>query len=148
MSSNSFAATVDLRLRPSLRALQVLFALHVACAGLLLFAMEPGIPMALIGASILGSWAWLRRHPAFGFGRRALSHIVWHADGRWLVAHPGGEAFAVELQGSSYVHPRLLVLNFRDGEGRRHTRVLLGDETEAELLRRLRARLSTGAPSP
>lgn len=141
MSSNSFVATIDLNLRPSFRAHRYLFVLHLAAAVLLLLAMSPGWPMFLLTLAFAASWMWLRRHPAFGFGSRALARLVWQADGQWLVVDNAGRKDEAELLGNSCVHSLGMVLNFRLKSGRRRTRVVLGDELGADPLRRLRARL-------
>ncbi|TXH06400.1 MAG: hypothetical protein E6R07_01025 [Nevskiaceae bacterium] len=148
MSSNSFAGTVDLTLRPSMRAFKGLFWLHVLPIALLPFAMEPGPAMWLLLVLFGASWLGLRRHPVFGFGPRALNRLLWHGDNAtepaagaaWVVYDAAG-AHEAELLGSSTVHPRILILNFRLKTGGRRSRVLLGDEADPELLRRLRARL-------
>ena len=139
--SNGFGMTVDLRLQPSLRALRLIFALHVVCIGLLPFAVPPGWPMLVLLAAFAGSWFSLRRHPSLGFGSRAVTRIVWHSDGTWSYFINGAEHRA-ELMRGSLVHPRLLVLCFRSAEGRRAARVIAGDEGPEDVLRRLRARLS------
>lgn len=143
MSSNSFAATIDLTLRPSMRALQILFVLHLIPVGLLPFAMQPGQPMILLAAAFAVSWLWLRRHPVFGYGQRALIKLIWHTEGHWTLREQSGLSAEAELLGNSYVHPRLLVLNFKLKDGSRRTRAILGDETTPAVLQRLRARLST-----
>ncbi|WP_157622876.1 protein YgfX [Solimonas soli] len=139
-SSNSFASTVDLRLRPSLRALRVIFIVHVLCIGLLPLAMQPGIAMLALAGGFAASWFWLRRHPALGFGPRAITRLVWHADGSWNLFF-GDKTGKAELLPHSLVHAWLLVLDFRADNGRRYTRVIAGGEADAEPLRRLRARL-------
>jgi toxin CptA len=142
MSSNSFVSTVDLTPRPSMRAIKLLFWLHVILIALLLFAMQPEPMMwALLGLLAL-SWLGLRWHPVFGLGRKAITRMIWHAEGGWTLRDAAGGDSAAELLGSSFVHPVLLVLNFRLKQGGRRTRVLLGDELDPELMRRLRARLS------
>lgn len=141
MSSPPFDATLELAPRPSVRALTILFALHAAVLALLLLALRPGFGMVLLAAAVAGSWFWLRRHPAFGFGPRALARLTWHADGRWSLQEAGGKRHEAVLEGSSLVHDRLIVLNFELQGGGRRSRALLGDELEAEPLRRLRARL-------
>lgn len=142
MSSSNSASTVDVRLQPSLRAFQAVFVLHLFPAGLIPFAMQPGTPMLLLIAAIGASWLWLRRHPAFGYGARAISRITAHADGHWTIGDARAEAQAAELLPHSLVHPWLLVLNFRLADGSRRTRVMAGDEADADALRRLRVRLS------
>jgi len=140
MSSPPFNATIDLAPRPSLRALAFLFWLHSGILVLALVALPPGPPMAILALFAGVSWFWTRRHSVFGHGRRALTRLTWHADGSWTV-HDAAGAHDAELRGSSLVHDTLLVLNFRLKFGGRRSRALLGDEVDAESLRRLRARL-------
>jgi len=139
----SFETTVDVSLRPSLKLLKWLSTLHVLPLALIPFAMQPGLPMALLIAALALSWFSLRRHAVFGYGRRALRRLVWQADGRWSVYEAADRPLSAELETGSLRHPRLLLLRFRlDGGGHR-TRLIGGDEADPELLRRLRARLST-----
>lgn len=141
MSSNNFASTIDLTPGPSMRAFKLLFWLHVIPIAILPFAMKEGpVMLGLLGLIAL-SWFGLRRHPVFGFGPKALVRLTWHAEGGWTVHDKLGE-YPAELQGNSYVHNALLVLNFRLKNGGRRTRVLVGDEIDAEQMRQLRARLS------
>ena len=126
MSSSNFASTIDLALRPSLLALKLLFGLHIALVMLALLAVPQGPPMLVLAALFALSWFSLRRHPAFGYGPRALTRLTWHAEGHWTL-HAGSAQQDAVLMDNSFVHPRLLVLNFRLPSGRRRTRVLLGD---------------------
>lgn len=142
MSSNSFDATIELRLKPSARAHHLLFWLHALPLMLLPLAMQPSLAMTAVAILIGGSWIWLRRHPAFGYGPRALRRIVWHPDGRWSLWRGNGTELSAEIAGNSYLHPRLTILNFSVPGQRACTRVLLGDEAAENLLTRLRARLS------
>jgi toxin CptA len=142
MSSPPFDATIDLALRPSLRALAWLFGIHAALLALALVAVPRGAPMAAMAVAVAASWLWTRRHAAFGHGARALSRLTWHADGSWLVHDAAGARHEAELLGSSLVHEQLLVLNFRLAGGARRSRAVLGDEADEESLRRLRARLA------
>ena len=141
MSSPPFDSTIDLAPRASLRALTLLFWLHVAVLAGLMIALSPGPAMAGLAALSALSWLWTRRHPAFGFGPRALTRLTWHADGTWTVHNAAGASSTAELLGNTLVHEYLLVLNFQFQDGRRRTRALLGDELDTELLRRLRGRL-------
>lgn len=137
--------TVDLILKPSARAHHWLFWLHVIPLVLLPMSMRVSEPVML--ALVIGiglSWVWLRRHPAFGYGPRAWVRIVANADGRWTLERANRERVESALLGDSTVQSWLLILNFRDVEGRRYTRILLGDEAPGEALRRLRARLAAG----
>lgn len=142
--SSSFGMTIDLRLKPSLRALRVVFVLHVICLVLLPLAMQPGWPMIVLVALFGVSWFVLRHSAVLGFNAKAITRVIWHADGGWLVFR-GAREYKAELQDNSLIHPALTVLNFRLLDGGRAARVLAGGEAEAEQLRRLRARLSLRA---
>lgn len=142
MSSPAFGAATDLAPRPSVRAIAILFGLHVVVLALALTALRPGGGMAVFAGLVLLSWIATRRHPVFGYGPNALVRLTWHADGTWSVHDRRGARWDAELLPSSLVHDRLLVLNFRLQDGERRTRALLGDELDAEPLRRLRARLA------
>ena len=147
MSLPSFDATIDFAPRPSARAVIILFWLHAVTLGLMLLSLRPGTLMAVLALAMGGSWFWLRRHAVFGYGARALTRLTWHQEGTWTLHDATGTQFMAELLGNSLLHPQLLVLNFRLKSGGRRTRVLLGDELESELLRRLRARLNQTAPA-
>ncbi|MGQ0697791.1 MAG: protein YgfX [Panacagrimonas sp.] len=139
---------VELVLKPSSRAHHVLFWLHALPLVLLPIAMESSPIMLCVAAGIGLSWVWLRRHPAFGYGPRALLRIACDAEARWSAQSRDGKRLDVELLGDSYVQSWIIVLNFRDANGRRRTRVLLGDETTPEAFRRLRVRLAAGISKP
>ena len=141
MSSPPFDATIDLAPRASLRALTLLFWLHAALLGGLLFALRSGPVLAGLASLVALSWIFTRRHPVFGFGPRALVRLTWHREGNWTLHDASGASCEAELQGNSFVHDFVLVLNFRLRDGGSRSRALLGDELEPELLRRLRARL-------
>lgn len=146
MSSNSSVPTaeapaLDVPLKHSVLALKLIFLLHVGPVVLLPLAMPPGTPMLVILGLFMLSWLALRRHPVFGFGPKALTRLTWHGDGHWTL-HDERGSYEAELLPSSTVHPKLLVLNFKIRDGARRTRAVLGDEADAELLRRLRARLN------
>lgn len=142
------AQAVDLLLKPSARAHHLLFWLHVLPLALLPLAMEARSALVLVALALGASWLWVRRHPAFGHGPRAVSRIVGDPDGRWIIGNRDGRQVEATLLGDSTVLSWILILNFRAADGRRRTRVLLGDETTPEALRRLRARLAAGLPGP
>ena len=141
MSFSAFSTSLDLKLRPSVRAVVWLSALNMAAVALVVLSNPQkylGLGMALL---FLLSWLTLRRHPAFGYGPRALTHLIWHAEGSWTLESVSGGRQEAELLGGSVVQSWIIALNFRLENGRKRTRVLLGDELEADALRRLRARL-------
>jgi toxin CptA len=141
MSSTPFDATIDLALRPSLRALTILFWLHAGVLVLAVLSMPQGPVTMGLAALVAVSWIWTRRHYVFGFGPRALTRLTWHASGGWTVHDTAGH-YDVQLEGNSVVHDLLLLLNFRLENGSRRSRAILGDEVDPDLIRRLRARLA------
>lgn len=144
-SSSSYEQSVDLALKPSIRGLTLASAMH-ALALLLLLVAVPDDTGIIVGAALVAaSWFWLRRHPALGFGAKSLRHIIWHEDGRWQVDAGDGPVEA-ELLAGSIVSGPVPMLRFRLTDGGRRSRCLFGDEADASLLRRLRARLSATSP--
>lgn len=140
MSSSGFSTSLDLSPRPSVRAVAWLSALHMAAIVLVVLSAPPkwvGLGLSLL---FLVSWFSLRRHPVFGYGPRALTHLIWHAEGGWTVESARGRDDA-ELLNGSVVQSWIMVLNFRLKQGGKCTRVLVGDELNADQMRRLRARL-------
>jgi hypothetical protein len=148
MSSTAFSTSLDLSPRPSIRAVVILSLLHVAAVALVVVAGLPKQASMAVVMLLLLSWFTLRRHAAFGYGPRALSHLIQHAAGGWTVESAREGREDAELLAGSTVQSWIIVLNFRLKSGRRRTRVLIGDELDADSLRRLRARLladSSGA---
>lgn len=138
------APTVDIALGHSVRGVAALSLLHAGVLILLMLAMPDGAGMAVAAAGVAASWLYARRHPALGFGRHAPRRLLWREDGSWKLAFADGELQPAELLPMSVVRGPVAVLRFR-ADGRRVSRVLLGDEADSEMLRRLRMRLSTEA---
>ena len=141
MSSTAFSTSLDLSPRPSVRAVVVLSLLHMSAVVLIVMARLPQWASLAMALLLLASWFTLRRHPAFGSGPRALHHLILHAAGGWTVESAKEGREDAELLGGSVVQSWIIVLNFRLKSGRRRSRVLVGDELDADTLRRLRARL-------
>lgn len=80
---SGFDATLDLPLKPSLRALRAVFILHVICLVLLPLSMQPGWPMIVLVALFGVSWFALRHSAVLGFNSKAITRVIWHADGGW-----------------------------------------------------------------
>lgn len=138
----SSATTVEVRLVPSLKLLKIVSTLHMLPLALLPFAMQPGPVMWGLLAAFAASWFWLRRHAAFGFGKTALVRLTWHADDSWTVHQTNGVQHTASLKPNSSQHPQLLILRYALKDGGTRTRLIAGDEADAESLWRLRARLS------
>lgn len=143
----SFATTVDVQLQPSVKLLKLVSTLHLLSLAALPFAMAPGPALWALIVAFGASWLWLRRHAAFGFGKRALVRLTWHADDSWTVHQGDGQQYAATLKTDSSRYPQLLILRYALKDGGSRTRLLAGDEADAESLRRLRARLSIWKPA-
>ena len=74
-------------------------------------------------------------------GPGAVRAASWGADGTWTLSLPSGGELEASLAPSTFVGTSLVVLNFRCGRWRRYALVLLPDNLDATLLRRLRVRL-------
>jgi toxin CptA len=96
-------------------------------AGLVL-AVLLGCALSL-GGAVWHFWPW------------SLREAVWWPDGAWSLIRGDGRERDGRLLGSTYVSPALVVLNFRCGRWRTASLVLLPDNLEPDLLRRLRVRL-------
>lgn len=96
-------------------------------AGLAL-ALLSGCALSL-GGAVWHRWPW------------SLREAVWWPDGAWSLIQGDGRERDGRLLGSTYVSPALVVLNFRCGRWRTASLVLLPDNLEPDLLRRLRVRL-------
>ncbi|HZR35066.1 MAG TPA: protein YgfX [Nevskia sp.] len=143
MSSTAFKTSLDLSLRPSVRAVVAASLLHMAAIVLVVLAQLPKWAALVMTLLLLASWMTLRRHAAFGYGPRALQRLVLHSEGGWTVESPRDGRQDAELLGSSVVQSWIIVLNFRLKQGGTRSRVLAGDELDGEALRRLRARLQS-----
>lgn len=71
----------------------------------------------------------------------ALREATWKSDGAWILTLVSGEQIEARLLPSTFVTPRLVLLNFRRGRWRSRTMVIPPDALDADLLRRLRVRL-------
>ncbi len=143
-SSLDSAPTIELKPQPSYGALRGLLALHavpLACIPLLL---DDGWLILVLAGAVSASWLYVRRRPALGFGPRALTRLMLHGDGGWILEDGTDMRQSAELLGSSRVLANIVILNFRLERGGRRSRILFGDEVGAGSMRRLRSRLFNG----
>lgn len=67
---------------------------------------------------------------------------VWEGDSYWSLTDRRGECVSASLSGQTYVHPRLVILNFKLPGRRRPLAVVIPpDALPADVHRRLRVRL-------
>lgn len=132
-------ARLDLEPRPSRRLTWLLAAAHTAGAACLWLT---GLPLWVCGlGTLLVSAEWYRVRRQVVSDRSV--RVLWE-NGQWRLIDRGGESGPVALCGDSYVHPQLIILNFRLPRRRRRSVVLLSDSLPAQDLRRLRVVLRTG----
>jgi len=94
----------------------------------LALAVLVGLALSL-GGPVRHLWPW------------SVREAVWHPDGTWSLTLVKGGAQDGRLLGSTYVSPALVALNFRCGRWRTRSLILMPDNLEPDLLRRLRVRL-------
>lgn len=73
--------------------------------------------------------------------QHALLEAVWEADGTWTLIPVSGTPVTATLLSSTFVGVGLVVLNLRRSRRRVCSMVLLPDNLDSDLLRRLRVRL-------
>ncbi len=135
-------AVLDFKPRRSVLLARFLIAVH-ALAVVTVLVWVPGratvaVLLALIALSFFRNY---RRH-VLHRGQRAPRRVVCENEGRWLLQDQRGEMQPARLLPSSYLHPRLVILNFAlDHYPRRRNLVLCPDSLDAQTLRQLRAHL-------
>ncbi|NJN46177.1 MAG: hypothetical protein HC808_06530 [Candidatus Competibacteraceae bacterium] len=142
MSSTSSVPFLVLDLAPSRWLLFGLGFFHLlALSSLFVMSLPWWIKLSL--GVLIGGSAWLN-YSRYGDAQstRFISRIQRTADGQWLVCHADGREYAARLIGS-YVHPQLVVLNFRFGRWNQRSAIVPPDSAPYEQIRRLRVYLRT-----
>lgn len=135
-------AVLDFKPRRSVLLARFLFAVHaLAAVTVLVWVPGRGAVAALLALIAVSFFRNYRRH-VLHRGQRAPRRVVCGDDGHWLLQDQQGEMRPARLLPSSYLHPRLVILNFAlDQYPRRRNLVLCPDSLDAQTLRQLRARL-------
>lgn len=142
MSSTKYAQPLRLKPKPSRILIGLLTVGHLGAIAVLFPLDFPLIIKLLIAVVLLVSLvvAWRKQPGKVGEG--GVQTLTWKADGDWLLETVDGESLTATLHESTYVHPWLVVLNFRQ-EGKRGllSFALAPDSLDRETLRELRVRL-------
>lgn len=88
-------------------------------------------------------WSWIRNwsmHVALT-GRSAVARVEWRADDTWTLIEKQGRQTSARLVERNFVAPWMTLLSFSGQTGFRRHVILLGDNSDADQLRRLRVRL-------
>ena len=144
-SSAKYATALSLEPRSSRRFALLLAATHGGAAAVVIAAGLAWWIDVLLCALIAASAAHIYlRHVSLSHAR-AVVRLVWTRHGHWRLVTADGAAHNAELQGDSYVHPWLVILNFTLQPGGGTSVVLFPDSLHDDDFRRLRVRLRTAA---
>ena len=123
--------------KPSPRLMAVDIMVHLG-ALLGLFLADFGLGWKALAGVVI---AW--RGVCSLRSRLAQAQLSFRLDGqdRWWLLREDGKALRLKRLPGSLVHPRLVVLRFKDENGRVYSQVLRADNMDAPSLRRLRVRL-------
>lgn len=144
---NGFLYPIRITTRLSPRLLALIYGAHAISLGVL-----PGISVSWTVRSVLTGCVLYSLYRFDARHRRRNDpgypdEIQLNRHDEWSMKLPCGELRPVELLPRSFVHPRLVVLRFR--EGRKHIAVILTpDVVDREQLRRLRVRIKYRKTSP
>lgn len=144
MSSTVSVTPLAVEIRPSRWLARYVVSVY-SVAGLIIMQLPLSpwdLIVALCGLLLSGAVTYHRR---VGLrGRSAVVAINRRVDGIWCLRQTDGVSHQAKLLPDSFLHPELLVLNFRLGNGRRRYVVLARDSSGVNSLRRLRAMLALG----
>ena len=148
MSSTKYAQPLRLQPKTSRIFTGLLIAGHLGAAAVLFpldlpLILKVGIAVILM-VSLVTAW---RKQPG-RTGEGGVQTLTWKADGEWLLESVTGESINATLHESTYVHPWLVVLNFRQADKRGLLSfVLAPDALPSETFRELRVRLKVAGNS-
>ncbi len=148
MLSTISVTPLALEIKPSRRlACYVLSVYLVATLVVIILPLSPWFVSAALGAVLLSGA--VTYHNRVSLHRPdAVVGLNRHVDGTWQMRHTDGTSHLASLLPDSYLHPELLLLNFRLSTGKRRSVVLLSDSADATSLRRLRVGLMLGVRNP
>lgn len=148
MSSTKFAQPLRLQPKPSRILIALLTVGHLGAIAVLfpldlLLLVKLGIAAVLIVSLVVA----LRKQPG-RVGEGGVQTLIWKADGDWVLETTEGELLNAPLHESTYVHPWLVVLNFRQENKRGLLSFTLApDALDGETFRELRVRLKVAGGS-
>ena len=148
MSSRESESAIELVPRASGIVRTALVALHgIAAAVTVWCAMkQPWLWLVLPVIALHLRWSYRRFGRLEGSG--VVRRVIWRRDGSWQIGESGAGLREARLLAHSFLHPALLVLNFRRlDDGARRVVVLCRDSESEAVLRRLRRRLYLRAAS-
>jgi len=142
MSSTKYAQPLRLQPKASRILIGLLVAGHLGAIAVLFpldlsMAIKITIAVVLLVSLVIA----LRKQPG-RTGEGGVQTFIWQTDGLWVLETVDGEQMKVSLHESTYVHPWLVVLNFRQENKRGLLSFTLApDALDREVFRELRVRL-------
>lgn len=142
MSSTKYAQPLRLEPKPSRILITLLTMGHLgAIAVLFPLNMPLYIKLGIAAVLLVSLVIALRKQPG-RVGEGGVHTLIWKTDGDWLLETVDGESLNATLHESTYVHPWLVVLNFRQEDKRGLLSFALApDALDREIFRGLRVRL-------
>lgn len=132
MSSNAFAAALQLEFKPSRQSCYWRWLTHGAAAATLTLLQSPWLIAAVAGMLMLS---------LYRSRTQQTITLLWHSDGRWTWYEGGCESEAM-LAETPFVQPWLVILPLRvDGLRRIRHVAVFPDMLPAQAFRRLSVRL-------
>jgi len=107
---------------------------------MLLFISLPLWTGLLLSLGVIGSLIYTLNRHVLMRSKNAITNLTWNGNGDWVLFTRDGKSLNARLQKSTYLHARLVILNFKIGN-RNQSLVLLSDNLDPETFRRLRVRL-------
>lgn len=144
MSSTVSVTPITLEIIPSHWLAYYVVCVHViAGLSVIFLPVSTWVMCAALFVLVLLCVVTYRTHVSLR-SRRAVVALNRYADDAWQLRLVSGASYQARLLPDSYVHPELLVLNFRLDIGERRSVVLMSDSADAARLRRLRVGLMFG----
>lgn len=141
-SSEKFAVPFRITLKTSFILNGALLLMYLgAFYWLWAFDLSLLIKLVLLAALMVGFINHSRRY-LLKTGKRAVSTLIWQERDQWQLETVRGETVNAKLLGSSFVNPRLIVLNFKpEAGGRMWPVVIMPDSVDSTTFRRLSVKL-------
>lgn len=137
-------APIHISVRPSLKLGLLVLSIHAAALTVIPPLAAPPWGKFLLSLAIIAGLAQNLRRYVFLRSPLSIIQLVWESSGEWTLMQRNGTVLDARLLPSTFVHHRLVILNFRLQSRRSHPSVALFDDaTSGSTLRRLRVRLRT-----
>ncbi len=148
MSSTKYVQPLKLHPKASRILVGLLVAGHLGAIAVL-FPLDLSLLVKItITVVLLVSLVIAVRKQPGRIGEGGVQTLTWQTDGVWVLETVGGEKMEASLHESTYVHPWLVVLNFRrENQRGLLTFTLAPDALDREIFRELRVRLKMAGKS-